>query len=223
MAIKSPLASSEVIVLPEQWYLEIARSALSIIEGENICKNIQSADYNTLANIEYAWKSVVVINSTMAVEAFCNNKFYRVWQRGSTCEEGIRFIEIFGEIAVFDKLRDDRKNREKIRELTDRVKTLYGIMGFEPVSTGEPGIWNNFCKLVQDNRNFLVHPSPDEEKLNKCLNLLKNQDHRLYSDTAVGIIRYYYEHRKQSIPKWLDRNVLFDINSLEYLGGSVHI
>ena len=221
MALNSPLAPSQTTVWPEQWYLEIARSALSVLDGEDIWKNMQTADYNTLANIGYAWKSVVVINSTLAIEAFCNNKLFRIWQRGSTCEEGKRFIQIFGEIKDFAKLRDDRKNGKKVRELTERVKTLFNIMGFQPVSIKDLGLWQNFCKLVKDSRHFLVHPFPDDKKLDECLNLLKNQDCNLYSDTAAEIIRYFYEHRSQSIPKWLDGNVLFDIRTVEYLGGKV--
>lgn len=218
-----PKNLEEVTVWPEQWYLELARSVLPLLQQNADWKTQFSGDSNTLVNIEYSWKTVIVINSCLAVEAFCNNRLHRIWKLGDSVAEGRKFISIFGAVTDFEDLYKRHERRDKIIELKERVKTLCEIFDIGYIEESNAPLWNQFTRLVHNGRHFLIHPFPDQKKLDECLNSLRHDKCIQYPKISSDIIKYLYENRNRKVPDWLEKNILFNISSIEYLGGSVPV
>jgi hypothetical protein len=201
-------------------YLEIARSCFNMSPKDMKGVSIGDLSQNDRGSIVIALSSVTILYSDLAVEAFCNFQFWKVWSGDYGSEPEKRLSALIGNESKFENL----KKQKLIRELGKRLKTLCNLLGLKPVHDVDQTLWNDFKKLVEETRHFLTHPVPDRESITEHLDdtLMLTKSGK-YAETATRIIKHFYTEMKMPMPKWLDTNTLFRFAGVDYLVGSTDL
>jgi len=203
-------------------YLEVARSytmPLYLPQEQKVF--IEKHGPDPFNNAVFSLISISVVYSYLALESFINKQLYDLWaSRQEDSPTAKRFQELLGNPDTFGELKTNKTTSNKVRDLDDRIKTLYKILGFELLHTRNPSLWEDFLKLVQASRHFLVHPDPDVGSFQKSLKrIFEETKSGTYVNVVTSILRDMYEQSEREPPSWLSTNTLLRFRGADLLVG----
>jgi hypothetical protein len=107
-----------------------------------------------------------------------------------------------------------------VTELGDRLKTLCAVLGFKPVHTAKPRVWQDFKRLSAMSRHFLTHPVPDGPLFQTNMNrIIRETPSGKYYQVAEQIIAHLYEQSGKPTPVWVFKSTLLRLCGAELLIG----
>ena len=198
-------------------YLEIARSSivsLSLDDPKSKCF-LQEHGYDPIVNATISIVSVTIIFSYLSIESFINYHLYRIWEkRADHSYASKRFLEIFGAIDDFRKL----KTKKKVKELGERIKTLFELLSYPKPHEVNPRLWQDFKDLNEISRHFLVHPYPSDQFFNENLRRIGLETPtEKYVNMAQEILPHFYKQGGLKPPDWLNKNTLVRFEGIRFL------
>jgi len=159
--------------------------------------------------------SISIVYSYLAVEAFINYQLYAIWNRrddGSPVAG--RFIATLGSVPQFESLKGDKHTRE----LGDRIKTLCQILAISPPHDGAPKLWEDFKRLLEVSRHFVIHPYPDPAYFQENMQRISTETKAgKFVDTARDLIGYLHDATHRPRPDWLAKNTLIRFRGVDVL------
>lgn len=211
---------SEYILFPPHLYLEVARGIISRFPIKHNLTDAELAPKKgeaPLASAVLAVISITVIYSWLTIESYINYHLHQIWlRRYDGSKRSKRFLDLLGAPKHFEEL----KKHAKIRRLGERIKTLCFILGCKRPHEVDPNLWQDFKKLSELSRHFLVHPHPGKKHFQEnIVRILVETNAGKYVDVAVGILRYLYIQIYGKTPLWLDQNTLIRFEGIDLLPG----
>ncbi len=197
-----------------QCYLEVARAIFTSFSRPNEQdieqKNLNEALHNAILSIT----TVTIIYSYMAIEAFVNFQFYKVWNsRHNGTVSSDKFLQKFGDVKKFEDLKNTN-----ISNLGERIKEYCDVKGYIKIHKKDPKLWQDFKELVEDARHFLIHPFPDPTVVQqKFSTILSKTGMGKYVEVAEAILTHFYEEGRIPKPDWLKENKLIRIRGIDFL------
>jgi hypothetical protein len=163
----------------------------------------------------FASVSISVIYSYLTIESFVNYQLFQCWtNRHRDSQAATRFLDLLGDRATFEAYRKDKR----VRELSERIKVLYRILGYPPVHASAPTLWMEFLELLETARHFLVHPLPDPLVVDERIGALMMENPAgLYSRVASDLLADMYRQSGARQPMWLKRNGLIQLLGIQVL------
>jgi len=214
-----------------QTFLETARSVQGVIRPIDPGRSKQipgMTEEGSAATLALAVSSISIIYSVLAVEAFANYWLYRLWKESRDDHDGRQdvrskrqvpkaflkqFYEEYGKGNAFEHL----KSKKGIRELPDRINTICKYLPVIPIYEATPNLWQEFLTLLKQSRHFLVHPYPDPDLIQNNLDrMLTKESLDLHPRIAASVIRHFYVQRGGSPPAWVEKNMVFRFNGVEF-------
>jgi hypothetical protein len=209
-----------------QCFLEMARSIIySNIRHNNEVKE-EKIDRNS--SFTFAFASLTTIYSYLAVESFTNYNLYNLWRSSRYNHQQIEeinrlhpelnakatyddFYQEYGKLDDFVSLKNTQ-----IGKMKEKLKVLCKEFNFPQIYDKEPKLWQEFLELLENTRDFLVHPNPEEDIFQKYCKQLVNTEKPFitFPEVAAGLIKYFYENSNSNPPSFLEKNELFFISEI---------
>jgi hypothetical protein len=199
-------------------YLEVARAAFMPVHlPKPRAAFIQQHGHNPLTNTIISIVSISALYSYLAIESYINYQLYRIWdRRHDRSPEAQRFLRLLGDPAEFLAL----KNHKKVRELPERIKTLYSLLDYQQLHERKTKLWQDFKELVETSRHFFVHPIPQSDYFQRNMWRIGEETQAgVYVDVASAILRDMHEQSGLQVPAWLEKNTLFSFRGADVIVG----
>ncbi len=204
-------------------YLEMARSYVNArcIYREDLISD-QTNIHNT-ETIRFAFASLSVIYSYLAIEAFMNWAIHEIWK--DVRNKNISFYNK-EEIENFEKLFLDKDAFEtviknpKLKELKDRINIVCRITNIKKICEKDGKLWTSFTALHKQVRHNLVHPNSQSEIFSEnTKKIMPIKAQKEFSEIASKIITHFYTASKYKghVPNYLKNNTLFEISEIKLL------
>lgn len=195
-------------------YLEMARAVFSLDRPSGKSDG-PAQDYPTT----FGLLSVTILYSYLAVESFVNYQFCTIYQHAvkahQACEK-LGGLHAKDEIVpTYDDFYRQYGNTplESIRlELKEKIKAVCSAYGISQIYDVDSHLWQDFCDILKESRDFLVHTIPDPKIFQHHMQqLVEKTTTGKYVEIAIGIILYFYEQLGKKPPKWLNQNELIQL------------
>lgn len=226
-----PDESNATQISISQAYLELARSYLTAVAESktNDVSNPAAVDQHNRATTTFALAALSTVFSYSALEAFVNYELFQIWQHSRYAHDIIEkiksedpsrqyralydaFYHKYGKVSTFFKL----KNTE-LRELTERIKAICRAREIPSIAVAKPDLWRDLREL-EDTRHHLIHPVPDDEKINEIVTrLFTVEPYKKYPDLVVAVMTYFYQTFNAPVPEHFSENRLFRVSGIEIL------
>ncbi len=209
-----------------QCYLEMARS----LNYANVRYNNEVKDdkIDRESSFTFSFATLTTIYSYLAVESFTNFHLHELWKSSRYNHQQIEelnkthpefnakalyddFYKEYGKEDNFVKLKNTQVGKMK-----EKIKVLCKEFNFPQIYEKEPKLWREFLELLEKTRDFLVHPNPAEDLIQKYCNQLVNTEKPFitFPDVAANIIKHFYNSSNSNPPSFLEKNELFFISEI---------
>lgn len=167
-------------------HLDLARGIIdTVVYGDPDAEDSQDSIYSFM--------SCTYVYSFMALTSFCSRHRYDYWKgEASPLKKKYSSCESFEQLMA-----------GPLKEMKKALKELASQSEIKPLHEGEPKLWRKLNELIKGYRDYFIHPNP--ENFHSHLEEVGRLEWGLPSETATGIIRYFYKEKGAPIPNWLDK------------------
>lgn len=169
-------------------YLDLARAVIDTQIGaeENVCRD----------DAIFALMSCTYVYSYSSLLSFCSAQLYLLWM-----EENSELRGLHENCESFEQLMAG-----PLKSIKSAIKELAKLKGIPPVHSSEPNLWRNLNEFLKNYRDFFLHPNP--ELFESFVGKAGNAKWQLPSQTASGIIGYFFLKVYGEIPIWVSNSGL---------------
>jgi len=209
-----------------QCYLEMARSLIYANIRHN--NEVKDEKIDRDSSFTFSFATLTTIYSYLAVESFTNYHLYELWKSSRYNHQQIEelnrlhpelnakalyeeFYQEYGKVEDFVNLKNTQVGKMK-----EKIKVLCKEFKIPQIFEKEPKLWQEFLELLEKTRDFLVHPNPEEDLIQKYCKQLVNTEKPFitFPEVAAGIIKHFYNSSKAQPPSFLEKNELFFISEI---------
>ncbi len=105
-----------------------------------------------------------------------------------------------------------------LKEIKEQIKVAAEIHGIPQIRIQDAVLWEEFLQVVKVTRDFLVHPSPEPEKMNNIIgHVFTKRDWKFPSEVASKILLHFMKNTGSPVPPWVMHNELISIPSVTVL------
>ncbi len=209
-----------------QCYLEMARSLIYANVRHN--NEVKEEKIDRDSSFTFSFATLTTIYSYLAVESFTNYHLYELWKDSRYNHQQIEELnKLHPELnarALYDDFYQEYGKEEnfvnlkntQVGKMKEKIKVLCKEFKFPQIYEKEPKLWQEFLELLEKTRDFLVHPNPEEDIIQKYCKQLVNTEKPFitFPEVAAGIIKHFYKSGKVNPPSFLYKNELFFISEI---------
>ena len=209
-----------------QCYLEMARS----INYANVRYNneVKDSEIDRDSSFKFSFATLTTIYSYLTVESFTNYHLYELWKSSRDNHNKIAELnKLHPELnvkALYDEFYQEYGKEDnfinlkntQVGKMKEKMKVLCKEFNFPQIYDNEPKLWQEFLELIEKTRDFLIHPHPEEDLIQKYCKQLVNTEKPFitFPEVAAGIIKYFYNSSNSKPPSYLEKNELFFISEV---------
>ncbi|TYK64162.1 hypothetical protein [Colwellia echini] len=135
--------------------------------------------------------SCTYIYSHLSLVSFCTAQLYILWN-----EDNSKLKSNYPNIESFEALM-----AIQLKGLKPALNELVKQKNITPLHKAQPKLWQNLNEFLKKYRDFFVHPNPDD--FDKFVGETGNAEWQFATNTASGILEYFYSECTGNVPKWV--------------------
>ena len=196
----------KIEIYPVHAYLEQSRSFMysTIDRGAGDVQDFEKLS----GTFFFALLSQAYIYAFMAIQSFLSEQLWITWNASDKPLQNK-----FPQAKTFEHLMNS-----DLKKINDQINILSDILGIPQIHSSDGELWNDFLKVVKLTRDFLIHPSPEPEKVDKIVgHVYSKRDWSYPSEVASKILLHFMQHTKSQIPDWVSHNTLIRVTNIKAL------